>query len=1406
MHDSETTSDVSSDVNTLTLQDVTINFSDILDATTSDSFTMQFDNNECLQSQQLGRPDLNVNAMNSNYPLQPIQDDQADAMNRGGINYDIIHFGVCGAILLSIPYEAESVAGTFPVTDSWEFVFVQHKWLRQILERLLQKLMDTLLSPSTKSNFKLRGKYNPGLEEYGIAGYGIAWNHDFEAWHFNRHFFSQALLTPSFSQLAVSTTQKFYHELTSYWNQLDENRVTDLREWMTCFTTDNIYELMMNKRGYSMVSYLTESTGIETDVSKDNIKESLDFLEGFKSFKDGYLFYAFTNSFIRNLPVLKGVSSRFKNKLGDFFRLFSDIIVGHRERIHSIDESDDKLTNDIMTLMLKYDPGQDSSKTFNKKYNRPMNDKELIINMVLDKVRGEAQRVLGKNPRPITIEDCEKFSERFPYIDAVLKEVARMSSLAPLVDRINVEPEEFGGLKWPAYSHFIVNVVGIHNDQRYWKDPESFIPERHLNPDEDYNSKALIIFGGGTRYCPGRKLAMIEIRILTVLTFLQFDIELVDKVTPLGVKYAFFTQPDPLLIFIRLLWKSPIWKTPQSYKLFLNTLKKEKTLYNYSQMIRHLSFAPYRSRPQPLFSFSDMHLLSQKCFNITHLTFGHGEGTIIAPESVLLLIKKNPNLTSIKFLTLHFDDKWMSTALMPIINGNCSKLRELLFCEPSSTSQQVNQHQTVITTTKELSFNFLYSIGRKCKTVESLEIRTKISNTNALMIIKFFSHLTSLSIKTIEPEALKTLLHGFPNLKSFSFTFPQSISKEMTTEIAKEFPPLEHLSAILDLDTSSTFINTFATTQTKLKKLELFKCSNLTDSDLILLSEFCNQLESINLSFCQNLTDETISSLTQKNRQLKKIQLTNMPNLTNNGILFIVKNCPNLTSFIFNVVNYPGGYDGGGNVGDGQEQNDNQSRITSMAFIHLLQNCKRLIEFSGHFPKSTATKLLFELSRKRYFRGKGGCYKNLEILKIFPTGNACAVLKFKNLEELSIRLKQNQSLSANHLKRLSSHPKLREFELGDAVTVDAKNFYEAMLDPQQVTEKDVDENTNAQRNVKTFHDYYGIQFTYNPINAVASTSEVINKLNEAQTLHESLKFNQAKDIYQELADDYNNPHAQYQLGMYFYCSDYGVHALEHDNRLIHKPMNDIDLSKYTDFANDNGSIIESPTTESDTMDENDFLDENEAKQIAIDYFLKSAEQGYHNAFNILAIISEDSIRRHYSTGENVSHSLHLQNDDIMRYMKAAAEWKFTIENCVVYVNMYAKINYGSLLIKDSKNETDPYKRRELQSQGLRHLFEASSVRFRDANYNVIKEIMTGYHNLPTPDEDQESNTYLGIRNDEYVLKYYSDESEIESHEDFDNPSEDPSELEHDSRDQENISYSFGNSDCESIGSDNTDKI
>ncbi|CAI2175729.1 10431_t:CDS:2 [Funneliformis geosporum] len=217
------------------------------DVSTSASVNTQFDNSESQQSQQLCSSHLNINAMNSNYLLQPNQDcnekslsfefvsqllDDNDNLshrhvlpnnvfvlyhkqidninltynfiqdyctynmtihntgifndsntlpfnqsftsqqsnsqinggnnfqgyniaNRDGNDYDI-HIGVCGAILLSIPHETKSVAGTLPVTDSWESIFIR---LRQILERFLQK-------------FQVERKYNPGLEEYIIAGYG----------------------------------------------------------------------------------------------------------------------------------------------------------------------------------------------------------------------------------------------------------------------------------------------------------------------------------------------------------------------------------------------------------------------------------------------------------------------------------------------------------------------------------------------------------------------------------------------------------------------------------------------------------------------------------------------------------------------------------------------------------------------------------------------------------------------------------------------------------------------------------------------------------------------------------------------------------------------------------------------------------------------------------------------------------------------------------------------------------------------------------------------------------------------------------------------------------------------------------------------------------------------------------
>jgi len=124
------------------------------------------------------------------------------------------------------------------------------------------------------------------------------------------------------------------------------------------------------------------------------------------------------------------------------------------------------------------------------KFQRPMNDKELVINLteflgggidpisstftiamchliknpkVLNKVRAEIEEILGKEPRPMVVEDLDKFK----YVEAVIKEAVRMDTITPIIDRHNEVPDEVAGYYWPAKTHFVINASGTQTDSRY---------------------------------------------------------------------------------------------------------------------------------------------------------------------------------------------------------------------------------------------------------------------------------------------------------------------------------------------------------------------------------------------------------------------------------------------------------------------------------------------------------------------------------------------------------------------------------------------------------------------------------------------------------------------------------------------------------------------------------------------------------------------------------------------------------------------------------------------------------------------------------------------------------------------------------------------------------------------------
>ncbi len=130
--------------------------------------------------------------------------------------------------------------------------------------------------------------------------------------------------------------------------------------------------------------------------------------------------------------------------------------------------------------------------------------------------------------RKITLEDLEKFK----YLDAIIKESFRMKSIIPLGARVLSSTDTVAGYKWEPNTLFVINNMSIHHQEEHWKEPEKFLPDRFLTDKITKNS--FIPFGGGIRICPGRLMAMIKVKLLIILFFRKYNIELADK-----IKYSY---------------------------------------------------------------------------------------------------------------------------------------------------------------------------------------------------------------------------------------------------------------------------------------------------------------------------------------------------------------------------------------------------------------------------------------------------------------------------------------------------------------------------------------------------------------------------------------------------------------------------------------------------------------------------------------------------------------------------------------------------------------------------------------------------------------------------------------------------------------------------------------------------
>ena len=136
------------------------------------------------------------------------------------------------------------------------------------------------------------------------------------------------------------------------------------------------------------------------------------------------------------------------------------------------------------------------------------------------RARDEAMRVAGK-AEPLTPEDLAQLD----YIEACLHETMRLKPVAPFMVFESLRDTQLGDVQVPAGTLLWCAMRHDSVSAQHFPEPGSFDPERWIGETAGHGKRVASPFGGGPRMCPGRYLALIEMKMLLAMLLARFDIQ-----------------------------------------------------------------------------------------------------------------------------------------------------------------------------------------------------------------------------------------------------------------------------------------------------------------------------------------------------------------------------------------------------------------------------------------------------------------------------------------------------------------------------------------------------------------------------------------------------------------------------------------------------------------------------------------------------------------------------------------------------------------------------------------------------------------------------------------------------------------------------------------------------------------
>lgn len=162
----------------------------------------------------------------------------------------------------------------------------------------------------------------------------------------------------------------------------------------------------------------------------------------------------------------------------------------------------------------------------------------------------EVRAALGGDRVPTQLEQLDAM----PFVEACAHETMRLKPVAPIMPQQAARDTVLAGVAIPAGTICIFLMRGGTSDPAHFKHPEAFRPERWLGEDAGTAKRISMPFGAGPRMCPGRYLALLEIKMAMATLLGSFDIEAVTPTegTEVRERLAFTMTPTGMAMRLAL--------------------------------------------------------------------------------------------------------------------------------------------------------------------------------------------------------------------------------------------------------------------------------------------------------------------------------------------------------------------------------------------------------------------------------------------------------------------------------------------------------------------------------------------------------------------------------------------------------------------------------------------------------------------------------------------------------------------------------------------------------------------------------------------------------------------------------------------------------------------------------------